>query len=94
MSDAYEQIRVEPKDVWKTVFATVYGTFVSHTMQQGDCNAPATFQRLMTTIFRDLIGRFVHVYLDDIFVFSNSVEEHEKHLALMFEKLRNAQLFL
>jgi hypothetical protein len=51
MSNAYEQIRVEPKDVWKTVFATIYGTFVSHTMQQGDCNAPAKFQRLMTVIF-------------------------------------------
>jgi len=48
---AYEQIRVEPSDVWKTVFATVYGTFMSHTMQIGDCNAPATFQRLMTAIF-------------------------------------------
>ena len=51
MSNAYEQIRMEPKDVWKTVFATIYGTFVSHTMQQGDCNSPATFQWLMTVIF-------------------------------------------
>lgn len=94
MSNAYEQIRVNPKDVWKTSFATVYGTFVSHTMQQGDCNAPATFQRLMTAIFREYIGRFVHVYLDDIFIFSDSVEEHEKHLALVFDKLRKAQLYL
>jgi hypothetical protein len=94
MSDAYEQIHVEPSDVWKTAFATVYGTFVSHTMQQGDCNAPATFQRLMTIIFRDFIGRFVHVYLDDIFVFSDSIEEHEKHLGLVFDKLRKAQLYL
>jgi RNase H-like domain found in reverse transcriptase/Reverse transcriptase (RNA-dependent DNA polymerase)/Integrase zinc binding domain len=94
MSDAYEQIRVEPNDVWKTAFSTVYGTFVSHTMQQGDCNAPATFQRLMTTIFREFIGKFVHVYLDDIFVFSESIEEHEKHLGLVFDKLRKAQLFL
>ena len=91
---AYEQIRVEPNDVWKTAFSTVYGTFVSHTMQQGDCNAPATFQRLMTTIFREFIGKFVHVYLDDIFVFSESIEEHEKHLGLVFDKLRKAQLFL
>jgi len=51
MSNAYEQIRVEPQDVWKMAFVTIYGTFVSHTMQQGDCNAPATFQRLMTVIF-------------------------------------------
>jgi len=94
MSDAYEQIRVEPSDVWKTAFSTVYGTFVSHTMQQGDCNAPATFQRLMTIIFRDFIGKFVHVYLDDIFVFSDSIEDHEKHLGLVFDKLRKAQLYL
>ena len=63
-------------------------------MQQGDCNAPATFQQLMTIIFREYIGRFVHVYLDDIFVFSNSIEEHKKHLGLVFNKLRKAQLFL
>ena len=63
-------------------------------MQQGDCNAPATFQQLMTIIFQEYIGRFVHVYLDDIFVFSNSIEEHEKHLGLVFDKLRKAQLFL
>ena len=65
MSNTYEQIHVEPKNVWKTVFATIYGTFLSHTMQQGDCNTPATFQWLMTIIFWDYIGRFVHVYLDD-----------------------------
>src|ERR1700722_3482531 len=94
MSNAYKQIRVELSDVWKTAFATIYGTFVSHTMQQGDCVAPATFQWLMTIIFREYIGRFVHVYLDDIFVFSNSIEEHEKHLRLVFNKLKKAQLFL
>jgi len=94
MSNAYEQIRVKPQDVWKMAFATIYGTFVSYTMQQGDCNAPATFQRLMTVIFRDFIGRFVHIYLDDIFVYSNSIEEHEKHLRLVFDKLRKAQLYL
>ena len=94
MSDVYEQIRVEPSDVWKTAFSTVYGTFVSHTMQQGDCNAPATFQRLMTIIFRDFIGKFVHVYLDDIFVFSDSIEDHEEHLGLVFYKLHKAQLYL
>ena len=51
MSNAYEQIRVDPEDVWKTAFATVYGTFLSNTMQIGDCNAPTTFQRIMMAIF-------------------------------------------
>ena len=60
----------------------------------GDCNAPATFQRLMTSIFRDAMGRFMHVYLDDIFIFSETIEEHEKHLRVIFERLREAKLYL
>ena len=94
LSDAYEQVRIVAQDIWKTAFATPYGTFVSNVMQQGDCNAPATFQRLMTTIFRDYIGRFVHVYLDDIFVYSNSIEEHERHLKLVLDKLHEVQLYM
>ena len=46
LSDAYEQVRIVAQDIWKTAFATPYGTFISNVMQQGDCNAPATFQRL------------------------------------------------
>ncbi|KAL7277449.1 hypothetical protein ACG7TL_009311 [Trametes sanguinea] len=94
ISDAYEQVRIVVEDVWKTAFATPFGTFVSEVMQQGDTNAPSTFQRLMTAIFRDCIGRFVHVYLDDISVFSDSKEEHEKHLEIVFDKLRKARLYL
>src|SRR5258706_1877791 len=52
LSDAYEQVCIVPEDVWKTSFSTIFGNFVSLVMQQGDCNAPATFQQLMTTIFR------------------------------------------
>ena len=94
LSDAYEQVRIELEDVWKTAFSTPYGTFISLVMQQGDCNAPATFQRLMTTIFRDFIGRFVHIYLDDIFVYSDSIEDHERHLRIVFDKLREVKLYL
>jgi len=85
LADAYEQVRVEPRDVPKTLFSTVMGTYHSNVVQQGDCNAPATFQRLMTSIFRDVIGKFMHVYLDDIFVFSESVEDHESQLKVVFD---------
>jgi hypothetical protein len=94
LSNAYEQVRIEPDDVWKTAFATIYGTFISQVMQQGDCNAPATFQRLMTVIFRDHIGRFVYVYLDDIFVYSDTIEDHEKHLGVVFELLEISDFYL
>ena len=94
MSEVYEQIRVCDEDVPKTAFITIFGTFVSWVMQQRDCNAPSTVQRLMTSVFRDFIVRFVHVYLDDIFIYSSTIKEHEKHLAQVFKKLREAQLYL
>lgn len=94
LSDMYEQVHVKLEDVNKTAFVTPYGTFLSLVMQQGDCNAPATFQRLMTTLFRQFIGRFVHIYLDDIFIFSESRQEHKRHLRLIFDKLREAKLYL
>jgi hypothetical protein len=94
LSDAYEQVRVVEEDVWKTAFSTIYGTFVSHVMQQGDCNAPATFQRLMTHILRTCIGRTAHAYIDDIFVFSNTLEDHERHLREVLDILRREHLFV
>ena len=51
MSEAYEKIRMRPEDVPKMAFATIFGTFVSLVMQQGDCNVPSTFQRLMSAVF-------------------------------------------
>jgi hypothetical protein len=94
LADAYEQVRVKPEEVNKTIFAMIAGTYISNVVQQGDCNAPATFQRLMTSIFRDVIGRFVHVYLDDIFIFSSSYEEHEEHIWTVFDRLRKNELYL
>ena len=94
LTNAYEQILVADEDLAKTAFATVFGTFYSRVMQIGDCNAPATFQTLMTHIFRDYLGRFVHVYLDDIFIYSDTVEEHEKHLEIVFSLLRQNEFYL
>ena len=48
----------------------------------------------MTSVFRDFIVRFVHVYLDNIFIYSSTIEEHEDHLTQVFDKLREAQLYL
>ena len=48
----------------------------------------------MTSVFHDFIARFVHVYLDDIFIYSLTIEKHKKHLAQVFQKLWEAQLYL
>ena len=92
ISNAYELIRVEPEDVWKTSFSTIAGTFASNVMQQGDCNAPSTFQRFITHLFRDFVGNFVYAYLDDIFIFSDSIEEHQEHIRLVIDRLRRAKM--
>ena len=60
----------------------------------GDKNGPPSFQRLITIIFVDMIGIFVYCYQDDIFVFSMTWQEHEKHLGLVFQRLREEKLFL
>ena len=94
MSEAFEQIRVIPEHVKHTAFTTVKGTYFSHVIQQGDCNGPSTFQRLMTAIYRDHLGLFVHVYLDDIFIYSDSIEDHQRHLKIVFDVLREQKLYL
>jgi hypothetical protein len=60
--------------------STPDGNMVSLVLQQGDCNAPATYQSLMNYLFGQYIGRFMDVYLDDIIIYSKTLEEHVKHL--------------
>jgi hypothetical protein len=56
---------------------------VSFVLQQGDCNAPATYQSLMNYLFSDYNGRFMDVYLDDPILYSETLEEHIKHVKLI-----------
>src|SRR6266850_1240509 len=94
LSDMYEQIRVVPEHVLWTAFTTIFSNMISHIMQQGDKNGPPTFQRLMCIIFTDMITVFIYCYQDDIFIYSNTLEEHEHHLKLVFNQLREVRLFL
>ena len=92
--NTYEQVQIKLEDVWKMAFTTIYGTYISLVMQQGDYNAPVTFQHLMMVIFRDHIGHFIYVYLDDIFIFSDTLEEHELHLRTVFQMVEEADFHL
>jgi hypothetical protein len=75
-------------------FVTIYRMFTSNVMQQGDCNVPSMFQCLMNTIFWDYIGIFMHSYLDNLFVYSDMIEEHQKHLKIVFAQLCKHEFYL
>lgn len=82
------QLRNHPDDVEKTAFSTTYEQFEYTVIAMGLCLAPATFQTLMNNIFRDVIDRFMVVYLDDLLIYSKSQKEHFNHLKLFLRRLR------
>ncbi|KAJ3499954.1 hypothetical protein NMY22_g19429 [Coprinellus aureogranulatus] len=92
--DAYEQIRIEPEDVKYSAMATPDGPMLSRVMQQGDCNAVATFQTIMTSLFSPWLGKWVDVYLDDIVIYSSTLEEHIQHCKQVIDILKREKFFL
>jgi hypothetical protein len=84
----YNQVLVHPDDQEKTTFTTPWGTFMYVKMPFGLMNAGATFQRAMDITFVEESGKFIVVYLDDVTVFSQSDDEHLRHLRQVFKKCR------
>ena len=94
----YNQIAIALEDQEKTTFTCPFGTFAYRRMPFGLCNAPATFQRCMLSIFSDMVERFLEVFMDDFSVFGDSFEDclsnlkkvlircEEKNLVLNWEK--------
>lgn len=94
LKDAYEQIRIVPEHVKRSVVTTPDGNMVSQVIQQGDCNAPATYQALMNFLFSSYVGRFMDIYLDDIIIYSRTLEEHVRHVKLVLDILKRERLYL
>lgn len=74
MHSAYHLVRIKEGDEWKTAFNTPLGHFEYLVMPFGLTNAPAVFQALINDVLRDMLNRFVFVYLDDILIFFSLTE--------------------
>ncbi|SJL16280.1 uncharacterized protein ARMOST_19800 [Armillaria ostoyae] len=91
----YNNVRIKKDDEWKAAFRTNRGLFEPTVMFFGLTNSPATFQWMMNDIFKDLIATGkITVYLDDILIFSKTLEEHRKTTRHVLALLRKHKLFL
>ena len=89
----YHQLRVRDTDIPETAFRTRYGHYEFTVMPFGLTNAPTAFMDLMHRIFQPYLDQFVVVFVDDILIYSQTEWEHEYHLRIVLQLLRDHQLY-
>ena len=76
----YNQIPIALEDQEKTAFTCLFGTFAYRRMPFGSCNAPATFQRCMLSLFSDMVEYFLEIFMDDFSFYRDSFDQCLHHL--------------
>ena len=93
MRSGYHQLKVKKDDTLKTAFRTRYGHYEFLMMPFGLTNAPVAFMDLMNRVSQPYLDQFVVIFIDDILIYSKSQEDHEKHLQIVLQTLRDKQLY-
>ena len=94
LRDGYHQLPVAEDEQYETGFMCHYGSFEWRVMPMGLCNVPSHFQRMMHYVFFDLLDHGVLVYLDNVLIYSRTLEEHHKFLRGVFAKLKEFKLHI
>ncbi len=93
LRNAYNLIRIREGDEWKTAFSTTSGHYEYLVMPFGLVNSPSVFQAFVNDVFRDMLNRWVIVYIDDILIYSDSYEDHVKQVRSVLQHLLTHQLY-
>ena len=93
LCDAYYLIRIQEGQEHLTCFRTRFGSFEYLVMPFGLTNAPASFQALVNEVFSDLLDSFVAIYLDNIMIYSKTLEEHQIHVRTVLERLHEENMY-
>jgi hypothetical protein len=89
----YHQLKILASNIPKTTFITQYGLYEYMVMSFGLTNALAYFMYLINKVFMEYLDKFVVVFINDILIFSNNEEEHDKYIRLVLQKLRENRLY-
>ncbi|KAL0561203.1 hypothetical protein IC582_001624 [Cucumis melo] len=93
LRSGYHQLRIKDEDIPKTAFRSRYGHYEFIVMSFGLTNAPTVFMDLMNRVFREFLDTFVTVFIDDILIYSKTEAEHEEHLRMVLQTLRDNKLY-
>jgi len=93
LRSGYHQIKIRPCDIPKTAFSTRYGLYEYLVMSFGLTNALAYFMYLMNSVFMPELDKLVVVFIDDILIYSKNEAEHEQHLRIVLQRLRDHKLY-
>jgi hypothetical protein len=87
LCSGYEQIKIGAEDIPMTTFSMIFGLYEYLVMSYGLTNAPAHFMYLMNSVFMPELDKFVVFFIDDILVYSKTMEEHKEHLRIVLQCL-------